>query len=54
MKKKTKTTKGNQKKNPQNQTEVHKTGINFELEAWKLLENFAWARALGLKGYFSF
>ncbi|TET58243.1 hypothetical protein E3J51_01285 [Candidatus Bathyarchaeota archaeon] len=44
MEKKTKTPEGNQNKKPQNQTKVHKAGISFELEAWKLLENYAWAR----------
>ena len=43
MEKKTKTPEGNQNRKPQNQTKVHKAGISFELEAWKLLENYAWA-----------
>jgi len=32
MEKKTKTPEGNQKKNPQNQTKVRKSGISFELD----------------------
>ena len=47
MEKKTKTPAGNQNKKPQNQTKVHKAGISFELEAWKLLENYAWVEFKG-------
>ena len=46
MKKKDKTPAGNQNKYAPNQNKVRKAGISFELEALKLLENYAWARTL--------
>jgi len=40
MKKKTKTPEGNQNKKPENRNRVRKTGISFQPETWKLLDNY--------------
>ena len=39
MKKKDKTPAGNQNEKSQSQITVHKAGISFDSETWKLLEN---------------
>jgi len=49
MVKKDKTPAGNQNKTPQNQSKVHKSGISFELERWKQLENHAGSEFKGNK-----
>jgi len=49
MKKKTKTPEGNQHKKPENQNRVRKTGISFDPETWKQLENYAGSEFKGNK-----
>jgi len=41
MEKKIKTPEGNPNKKPQSQNKVHKSGISFDPETWKQLENYA-------------
>jgi len=49
LKKKDKTPTGNQNKKSQSQSNVHKSGISFELETWKQLENYAGSEFKGNK-----
>jgi len=49
LKKKDKTPAEKQNKKPQNQTKVHKTGISFDPETWKQLENYAGSEFKGNK-----
>jgi len=49
MIKKDKPPAGNQKKQPRNQSKVRKSGISFEPETWKQLENYAGSEFKGNK-----
>ena len=49
MKKKDKTSAGNQNKKSQSQSNVHKSGISFDSEVWKQLENYAGSEFKGNK-----
>ncbi|MCK4477379.1 hypothetical protein KAU88_02485 [Candidatus Bathyarchaeota archaeon] len=49
MKKKDKTPAEKQNKKPQSQSKVHKSGISFDSEVWKQLENYAGSEFKGNK-----